>query len=80
MHYILSGKVTISPSGIASDSVCSGDQLELTCNVMGSVLEWRINVTSSSRMYRRGIRSENQNDFQTSYLMVNNINFFKNLK
>ena len=64
MHYIISGTVTISPLGIAS--VCSRDRFEVTCSVMGSVLEWRINVTSSSRMYRRGIRSESQNDFQTS--------------
>ena len=36
LQYI--GAVTLSPSGIVS--VCQGDQLELTCNVMGSVLEW----------------------------------------
>ena len=67
MYYIISGTVTISPLGIAS--MCSRDRLEVTRNVMGSVLEWRINVTSSSRMCRRGIRSESQNVFQTLYLM-----------
>ena len=70
LYLYYAGLVTLSPSRIAS--VCSGDQLELTCNVTGSVLEWRINVTSSARIYRRGVRSDSQTDLQTSHLMINN--------
>ena len=62
--------VTLFPLRIAL--VCRGDQLELTCNVTGSVLEWRINVTSAVRIYRRGVRSDGQTDLQTSHLMINN--------
>ena len=66
------GAVTISPSGLVS--VCTGDQLELICtNVTGSILEWRINVTSvaSNRIYRRGITSEDGTDAQTHRLIIN---------
>ena len=70
LYLYYAGLVTLSPSRIAS--VCSGDWLELTCNVTGSLLEWRINVTSSSRIYRRGVRSDSQTDLQTSHLMINN--------
>ena len=37
VHAILEG-VVISPPGVVS--VCSGDQLELTCTVHGTFLEW----------------------------------------
>ena len=52
--------------------MCSGDQLELTCNVTGGVLEWRINVTSAARIYIRGVRSDGQTDLQISHLMISN--------
>ena len=62
--------VTISPSGIVS--VCSGDQLELMCNVTGSpVLEWRI---MTSQVYRRGVTSQGGADTQMSYLIIGNCN------
>ena len=64
--------VALSPSGIAS--VCSGDQLELTCSVMGSVLEWQINVTNASsyRIYRHPIISEGQTFIWVYHLTINN--------
>ena len=63
--------MTLSPLGTAS--VCSGDQLELTCSIMGSVLEWQINVTNASsyRIYRRPIISEGQTFTQIYHLMIN---------
>ena len=39
---------------------------------MGRVFEWRINVTSVARIYRRGITSEGGTATQTSYLIINN--------
>lgn len=50
-------------------SVCNGDQLELTCNVTGRLLEWRFNIT---RIYIRGISSDTQTPQQ---LIVNNSRF-----
>ena len=65
--------MTISPSGVAS--VCSGDQLELTCNSTGSLLEWQINVTSAARLYRRGITSAGGIDKETYQLQINSTVF-----
>ena len=61
----------ISPSEMVS--VCSSDQLELTCNVTGSpVLEWRI---VASQIYRRGVTSQGGADTQMSYLTIDNSTF-----
>ena len=66
--HAISGVVTISPPRIAS--VCSGDQLELMCNVTGMFLEWnisRIDVeTGVARQFvRRSITADGPADIQT---------------
>ena len=62
---------TISPSEMVS--VCSGGNLDLTCNVTESpVLEWRI-VTS--QVYRRGVTSQGRTDTQMSFLIIGNSTF-----
>ena len=51
--------------------MCSGSELELTCNVTGSsVLEWRI---MASQVYRRGVTSQGGTDTQMSFLIIGNI-------
>ena len=51
--------------------MCSGSELELTCNVTGSpVLEWRI---VASQVYRRGVTSQGGTDTQMSFLIIGNI-------
>ena len=66
------GAVILSPSGIAS--VCSGDQLELTCTLTdpGSrVLEWHFTPTTFSlSLPTRAIEAASPSD-QTTQFMVN---------
>lgn len=68
MLHAISGVVTISPPRIAS--VCSGDQLELMCNVTGMLLEWNISQidveTGAARQFvRRSITADGPADIQT---------------
>ena len=67
----------ISPPGTVS--VCSGDQLELTCNItMSGPLEWSVNLipenATNPMRYDRAISSSSPSD-QTAYMMVNSIRF-----
>jgi hypothetical protein len=68
--------VMISPPGIVS--VCSGDQLELTCTTPGSLLEWtfflvRARELEGDRRYDRVLHSDSVP--ATSDLKVNSITF-----
>ena len=65
----VSGTVSIFPSGVAL--VCSGDQLELICNITGRLLDWRFflidNKTGAAREYaRKGISADGPREAQTS--------------
>ena len=73
-HAILEG-VMISPSGVVS--VCSGGQLELTCTVPGTFLEWTFFlVPEGETMARRFFRSLYSGSLPaTSDLEVNSITF-----
>ena len=53
-----SGAVVTSRPGIAS--VCSGDQLELTCNTPGSIFEWAFAPVSAAIVYRLALSTTNQ--------------------
>ena len=69
------GAVILSSSGITS--VCSGDQLELTCTLTdpgSSLLEWTITPTSTFMSVQRAIEAATPND-QTSHFMVNSTLF-----
>ncbi|MCG8626226.1 MAG: hypothetical protein MJE68_30040 [Proteobacteria bacterium] len=71
---ILEG-VVISPPGVAS--VCSGGQLELTCTVPGTLLEWSFFlVPERETMARRFFRTLHSGSVPaTSDLEVNSITF-----
>ena len=58
----------ISPARTAY--VCSGDQLELTCNTTGQFLEWSFSFIPNTRT----LTSLSQTD-QTSHLVVNSTTF-----
>ena len=58
----------ISPARTAY--VCSGDQLELTCNTTGQFLEWSFSFTLNTRT----LTSQSQTD-QMSHLVVNSTTF-----
>ena len=68
--------MTISPSGIIS--VCSGDQLELTCTITDSrsfaLLRWNVTLipenATTPKVYDRTISSSSPSD-QTAHLMIN---------
>ena len=66
--------VTISPSGVAS--VCSGDELELTCTTTEDLLQWRFSVIRGNETtaieITRTVRSTGRN---LSHLLVNSIMF-----
>ena len=71
--WLLSGAVMISPPGMAS--VCSGDQLELTCTTSGSILEWAfvlIPENAAPRTYTRGLTIDTQ---APEPLLINSIRF-----
>ena len=65
----------ISPPGIAP--VCRGDQLELTCTVTGSFLEWSFSLIpegeTTARRYARVLHTTSIP--ATSQLVVNSITF-----
>ena len=71
------GTVKISPPEIAS--VCSGDQLELTCNATGSLLEWNfshIDETGRARQFiQRGIAADGPADLQMFTIEYNSTMF-----
>lgn len=71
------GAVTISPPGIAL--VCSGDQLELICNIPGMLLEWnlsRIDETGRARQFiQRGITADGPAGIQTFPIEYNSTTF-----
>ena len=49
----------VSPAGMAS--LCSGDQLELTCTTSGSLLEWAFVLTPDNavaRAYTKGLTTD----------------------
>ena len=65
---LLIATVSTSPSGVAT--VCSGDQLELTCNITGRILDWSFfmidDETGAARKYAmRGITADAQRESQT---------------
>ena len=51
--------------------MCGGDQLELTCNTTGSLLEWRLTVPNVARLYRIGITSDGGTAKETTQLQIN---------
>ena len=66
MHAILEG-VVISPPGMVS--VCSGGQLELTCIVPGTFLEWNFFlVPEGETMARRHHRTLNSVSFPATQI------------
>ena len=67
----------LTPSVIAR--VCSGEELEFTCNVMGILLEWRfplINKNSMTlKLFSRGITAEGPSETQTFQLVDNSTTY-----
>ena len=75
-HHII-GTVTLSPPGIAS--VCSGDDLELTCNTTGRFLEWSFslipeNETAPTR-YTWVLQNSGPNNLQTFQRVIDSMTF-----
>ena len=67
----MAGAVILSPSG--TESVCSGDQLELMCTLTdpgSSLLEWSFTPTTASMSIQRAIEAASPRD-QISHFMVN---------
>ena len=72
------GAVTLSSAGVIS--VCSGDQLELTCMITGNfaILLWNVTLitenTATHINFTRVISSSSPTD-QTFHMMINSTNF-----
>ena len=62
--------VTINPSEIAQ--VCVGDKLEFTCNITGTLLEWRVPlIGNNGRQVLRGISASNSAETYQRQLIDN---------
>ena len=59
----------INPSEIAQ--VCVGDQLEFTCNITGTLLEWHYPLISSGRRHFYSISASDSAEAQKYYLIDN---------
>ena len=60
----------LTPSEIAQ--VCAGDQLEFTCNITGTRLEWRLPLIGSGRRpYFYSISASDSAEAQKHFLMDN---------
>jgi hypothetical protein len=69
---LLAGAVILSPSEIAQS--CVGQELELSCNITGMLLEWSFPIVSEAqilRPYSRAIIAEGPTEAQTFQLMDN---------
>ena len=70
--------MTVSPPSVAS--VCSGHQLQLTCNATAAFLEWTFSwidlETGAARQFiRQGITADGQADVQTFPVEYNSTTF-----
>ena len=72
-YYMLVGGVTISSTDIVP--ACSGDDLQLTCNMPGRVLEWTISLMPPEDMMFKYVLDSVQQPFPVHTITVSNISF-----